>query len=228
MILVLKSFLDFLLPRFCFNCSTKLTPRESLFCSSCRFKIARVSPERLAREFERKFEADKLISGFRSLYLFETGGAVQNAIHQMKYGNVFLIGSILGKSVARELKEYIEEWNADFVAPVPIHKLRRAERGYNQSFYLARGIASESGIKFMPRLIKRKRYTSTQTTLNLAERKLNVKDAFLFNRRKDVAGKVIILVDDVITTGSTISECAKILLDNGALRIYALSAALAE
>jgi ComF family protein len=225
---LLNSFLDFFLPRICYNCGNKLAPEDILFCNICRPEITRVSPERLNREFNRKFAAGKIISGFQSLFVFETEGAVQKVIHEMKYGNSFVIGKTLGQLAANELYPDVKNWNADFIIPVPIHRLRRADRGYNQSLYIAKGISSMLKIPFKPRIIKRARYTSTQTALNLAERKMNVKNAFLLQHPKTIKGKRIILIDDVITTGATITECGKVLLDNDAENVFAMSIALAD
>ena len=224
----LNSFLDFLLPRFCCQCGNNLALQENLFCSECNSKITRVSTERLNREFERKFKNDCIISGLQSLFVFEEKGAIQKIIHEMKYKNTFLIGKIAGELVGSELLRTVTDWNAGLIIPVPIHRLRRAERGYNQSLYIARGIGKATGIPVKPGIIKRGRYTSTQTKLNLSERKINVQDAFVLKQPEVVNGKRIILVDDVITTGATISECGKMLLDNGAEKIFAMSIALAE
>lgn len=228
MIALLNSLLDFFLPRICYNCGNKLAADELLFCAQCQPEITRVSPERLKREFDRKFKADKIISGFQSHYVFETEGAVQKVIHEMKYRNSFIMGKKLGQITAAALYDNIIVWNADLIIPVPIHRLRRADRGYNQSLYIAKGISSVIKTPFKPRIIKRTRYTATQTTLSLSERKLNVKDAFVLKHSGIIKGKRIILVDDVITTGATITECGKVLLDNGAEEIFAMSVALAE
>jgi ComF family protein len=225
---LVNSFLDFILPRFCYNCGEKLTPADKLFCSKCVPLINRASPERLQREFNRKFAANNIISGFQSLYVFEEEGAIQKIIHEMKYKNSFLLGKSLGRLVAQELSNKIIQWSADIIIPVPIHILRKAERGYNQSLFLAKGISSVLNIPVKTNIVKRAKYTSTQTKLNLTERKENVKDAFICKHPDVFKGKRIILLDDVITTGATITECGKVLLDNGTEKVYAMSAAIAD
>lgn len=187
-----------------------------------------MSTEWLNKEFERKFSKDNIISGFQSLFVFEEEGAIQKCIHRMKYSGSFVTGKILGSITAKELSDKIEPWKADLIIPVPIHRTRRADRGYNQSYYIAKGISTTLKIPLRDNIIKRNRYTSTQTKLNLAERKLNVQDAFTFKKKYNPAGKRIILVDDVITTGATISECGRVLLEHGAEKVFALSVALAE
>ncbi len=199
-----------------------------LICGNCLSVIPKASKERLEREFERKFAAMNVISGFQSLFVFTENGGIQNIIHEMKYRNAFLTSRLLGILTAKGLIKEIEKWHADYIIPVPIHKRRRAERGYNQSFYLAKGIASVIKIPVRPGVLKRGRYTETQTALNLSERRENVRDAFIIRKPGMAKGKRIILADDVITTGATISECGSVLLDNGADRVFALSAAVAE
>lgn len=221
-------FLDFLLPRFCYNCGDKLVPSQILFCENCLPIIPRASAARIQREFDRKFEADKIISGFQSLFVFEEEGAIQKVIHEMKYQNGFLLGKTLGRITALELGAKISLWNADMIIAVPIHSARKAERGFNQSLFIAKGISSVIKIPARFNLVKRARYTSTQTALNLAERKENVKDAFAVKHPIKLKGKRIILVDDVITTGATITECGRVLIKAGAEKIFALSAAVAE
>jgi ComF family protein len=107
-----------------------------------------------------------------------------------------------------------------------LHHIRRAERGFNQSFYLANGIKSVLKIPTITNLLKRRRFTDSQTLLSIIERKENVRDAFSLKKNEKLSGKNILLLDDVITTGATISECGKVLLMAGAVKIYAVSVAI--
>ena len=221
-------FLDFFLPRFCASCNTKLTTEEILICNICFANIKRADDERLASEFNRKFKKDKILSGFNSLYIFEKEKELQHIIHELKYSGLFRIGKYIGRLIGDSLSGWIDNCNIDYIVPVPLHHLKRAERGYNQSFYIAKGISTVTHIPVENRIIKRRRFTNTQTELTLLERKENVSGAFTLRRRKNLRDKNILLVDDVITTGSTISECARILLDAGACKIFAVSAAIAD
>ena len=139
-----------------------------------------------------------------------------------------MIGKYLGKVVANQLAEDINKWKADLILPIPLHSLRKTDRGFNQAEEIVKGLSRELGIKQNSRIIKRKRYTQTQTKLTLVERKQNIEDAFQLRRNNAIIDKNIILVDDVITTGATISECASLLLNGGAKNIYALSVAIAN
>jgi len=112
--------------------------------------------------------------------------------------------------------------------PVPLHSLKKAERGYNQSLYITKGLSIESRIPFSNRTLKRIRFTFSQTTMTLKERQENVREAFKIAHSGKIKGKNILLIDDVITTGATVSECGKALLNAGAGKVYAASAAIAD
>lgn len=225
----MKLFLtDFFLPRFCPACKTRLSHYENVICDTCLGSIQIAEKERIEFEFNKKFEGKKLISGFTSLYVFEKDKELQEILHQFKYNNKYRIGIKLGEEIAKTRSTTITDWKIDLVIPVPLHHLKKAERGYNQSYYISKGFSQTLGIKKKENLLKRKRYTASQTLKNISDRELNVKDAFSVTNKKKIRGKNILLVDDVITTGATVSECARQLLNAGAKKVYSLSAAIAD
>jgi competence protein ComFC len=122
----------------------------------------------------------------------------------------------------------MDGWMIDYLIPVPLHPLKKAERGYNQSFYISNGISRQTGIPVKNNLLKRVRYTDSQTTMTFLERKENVGGAFSVLKRNNIAGKNFLLVDDVITTGATTNECAKALLEKSCSKVYAVSVAIAD
>jgi ComF family protein len=224
----ITQFSDFFLPRFCPSCKNKLSTKEKVVCDSCFSNIKRADSERLAHEFERKFFSEKIICGFISLFVFEKDKELQQIIHELKYNGKFSIGTFLGKEAARQSKQQLNDWHIDFIVPVPLHHLKRAERGYNQSDFIGMGIKSELQIPLKTNAIRRIRFTETQTSMNLAERKENMQGAFKITKSKILKGKNILLIDDVITTGATITECGKVLKEIGANNIYAASVAIAD
>lgn len=220
--------LDFFLPRFCPACKQKLTNSEDTICNNCFDSIQLAEISRIDYEFNKKFESKKLITGFTSLFVFEKDKELQEILHQFKYNQKFRSGVKLGREIAKERIRAISEWDIDLIIPVPLHHLKKAERGYNQSFYLAKGLSKELNISYKENVLKRRRYTESQTLKNISDREMNVRNAFAVRNKKLIKGKNILLVDDVITTGATISECARQLLNNGAVKIYAVSAAIAD
>jgi ComF family protein len=222
------SLFDFFLPRFCPSCNKKLLVNEIVVCPDCLSKIKIAEKERIKSEYLRKFAANGVISGFISLYVFEKDKELQHIIHSLKYSNKFLTGKFLGSVLSNHLKQKIEEWKIDFIVPIPLHYLKKAERGYNQSFYIAKGLGKGLNIPVKEGFIKRKRFTESQTTMTLKERQENIEGAFKAGKNLNLGGKNILLVDDVITTGSTVLECAKVLLKAGAKKVYAASVAIAD
>lgn len=219
--------LDFFLPRFCIACNSKLSPDIIYICESCFQSIAQPGQQRLKIEYEKKFSADNYITEFASAMIFEKDKPLQHVIHSLKYNENFRVGIYLGKKIGLLLSDRIKEWNADYIVPVPLHRLKKANRGYNQSYYVAKGIRTVHKIQIKSNLIKRARFTQTQTELHIDERKENVKNAFITRKENIIKGKKIILLDDVITTGATISECGRILKEKGASNVYAASVAVA-
>lgn len=222
------SLADFFLPRFCPACKNKLEPDEKFVCPECLKKIKTADEGRILNEFSRKFEREKIISGFTSVFVFEKDKELQQIIHSLKYNQKFLIGSFLGIRIGKSLNHVFKKWNINMILPVPLHPLKKAERGYNQAHYIAKSLANELKIPFNSKLLKRVKFTDSQTTMSLKERQVNVYGAFKISHSIEIKDRNILLIDDVITTGATISECGKVLLQSGAARIFAASAAVAD
>jgi len=224
----LNGFFDFFIPRYCPSCKKKLELEENCICDECLSSIERADSSRLNLEYQRKFASTEIISGFTSLFVFEKDKALQLLIHSIKYNKHFLNAKYLGKLIGENLRLEIMNWNIDIIVPVPLHSLRKADRGFNQSKYIAIGMGKELGINVKSNILKRTRYTETQTNLTLKEREENISSAFKATQERLIEGKIFLLVDDVITTGATIKECGKVLLEEGAAKVYACSAAIAE
>ncbi len=225
---LLTEIFDFALPRFCPSCKTKLRTNEEVVCKNCLTQIKLADKSRIEDEFRRKFSREKIISDFNSPFVFEKDRALQHIIHSLKYNQRFQSGKFLGKLAAENLASSISQWEIDFVIPIPLHPLKKAIRGYNQALYIAKGISLYSKVPAKSNLLKRKKFTQSQTKMNLEERKENMRNAFKTSRAKKVIGKNLLLVDDVITTGATVTECGRTLLEAGANKVYACSVAIAD
>ena len=149
---------------------------------------------------------------------------LREAIHELKYNNNRTLAQPLGDRMAAFWQE--RRFAADLIIPVPLHHSREAERGYNQAALLARVLGSATGVHVTEHVVARRKATRQQALLNAAERRENVKDAFVC--RGDVAGKRIVLVDDVCTTGSTLEACAQALKMAGAESVWAFTLARAR
>ncbi len=184
----------------------------------------------LSDEFSRKFSDEKTIDAFYAAFVFKENNPVRTLLHKLKYDGKFKAGIFLGEETAKRFRDEIARFEPDLIIPVPLHKLKKAERGYNQAFYIAKGISRETGVKVARNVLVRIKYTETQTHLSAKERKQNVANAFSVKKR--AAGKLaaanVILVDDVSTTGATTLAAARELKRAGARKILLLTAAVPE
>jgi ComF family protein len=228
---LLEPILQFVYPPICLACGQPLEGHERLVCESCWQSIETVHAEDDAyQQFLAKLTSDGIISGLFSPFYFEKEGKLQAIIHGLKYQGYTSLGVKAGRKVGERIESANDFPKADGVLPVPLHPLKKRERGYNQSELICQGIEEVTGIPVRTDLLIRRKYTVSQTQLSLEERKENVGDAFEINEKKrgDISGKSFILVDDVITTGSTINACAKALATAGAKSVHVASIALAK
>ncbi len=221
----ISKLFDFIIPRFCTSCKTQLTTSELFICKQCFAQINLLSDTEIDEEYKRKFENTNFVDDYTSLFVFEESGKLQDLIHALKYDNKFKIGCLLGNILGEGKLTKIKTWNADLIIPIPLFHLKKVERGYNQADYIAKGLTKILGIKTNTSIAKRVKNTVTQTKLNKANRSINMQDAFSIRKPKLVKGKNIIVVDDVITTGTTILELAKKMKEDGTSKVYALSVA---
>lgn len=190
--------------------------------------IPKVTYEDLS-ELNEKLDADISFSYFS----FREGDEFSKIIYQLKYGGMKNLGIFLGELIGHELQIIIETNNIkdfDYIFPVPLFKTKLRERGFNQSEYICKGIVQYLNSEMVFDLAERVRHTSTQTKLNRDERITNVKDAFVFNEKhkESISGKRIIIVDDVVTTGSTLNEVVKVLKENNSGEVMACTVAMAR
>lgn len=153
---------------------------------------------------------------------------MREAIHQLKFGGRVALARPLGDLLAEGAGLDLSVEGIDGVVPVPLHARRQAERGFNQAELLARRLARRWRRPFLPRLLVRTRWTRPQTELDEAERRRNVRGAFRVLDPEAVAGRHLLLVDDVLTTGSTVAEASRALLAAGARVVGVLVLARVE
>ncbi|MFI5252712.1 MAG: ComF family protein [Bacteroidota bacterium] len=222
---------DFIYPPVCFTCEQMLDGNLDKICPECHSQLKALDESfPVWNELRKKFSNSGTIDDFTSCYLFEKDGKLQQAIHLLKYQGMHTIGSAFGREIGQKIRNQHPFNKTNYIIPVPLHKLKLRERGYNQSIFIGKGLSEITGIRFHASLLHRIRYTESQTKLDIDRRKDNVSDAFELNPKFNtiIGGKSFIIVDDIITTGSTISECGRILKRHGASSVYAASIGLAE
>jgi ComF family protein len=225
---IASSALDVILPRSCPGCSVKLLANEKVLCIDCLNDLVPAPESSISNEYKKHFEDSKFLTDFYAMFLFEKGEAIQKLLFSIKYDRRFSSAFYFGELLGEALLQFRSEWKYDLILPVPLHKVRLIERGFNQSDYITKGISSIIGVKTSNDILFRKRYTETQTKKDKDERTRNVRNAFNIKSAKVIENKSILLVDDVITTGSTINAAAEVLKINGAKNVFAASIALAE
>jgi ComF family protein len=226
---ILRHLRDFIYPPVCFICHEALNPDDDRICQSCWGKCPVIDRDHSTYQSLRaKFDDGGSISDFMSCFLFEKEGVFQEIVHLLKYRGMKTVGVQLGTKIGEKMRE--EGFPcADYLIPVPLHRRKKRERGYNQSECICKGISRVTGIPVNASLIRRIKDTQSQTQLNLEQRKENVSDAFQIDPcyLPLIQDNIFILVDDVMTTGATIQECARVLLQFKAKKVFAASAALA-
>jgi competence protein ComFC len=205
----------------CAECARRVRRIEAPFCARCSEPFDGA----IARTFtcsncaDRRLHFDAAVSGYLSR------GVVREFIHRFKYERHYYLRHQLADWLAAVLEdERIRECRADFLVPVPLHAARFREREFNQAEVLARLLSARSGIPLLP-CLQRTRYTTTQTRLDRQERMENLRGAFTVRQNSIVRGSHLILVDDVLTTGSTVDECARVLRQSGAASIRVVTVA---
>jgi len=219
--------LDFLFPPRCAGCN-KWGER---YCASCQEQTKIISssicqvcgephPGTIDIVCQRCQTTELFYTNLRSWAYFE--GPLQKAIHKLKYKRDLGLGEKLALPLVNLM--LASNWDVDLITAVPLDEARQRDRGYNQSLCLARPLAWETKLPIAASIIKRIKKTKSQVGLSLEERKVNVTGAF-WAEQKLVNGKTILIIDDVVTTGSTINSCAEALMKAEASKVYGLTLA---
>lgn len=218
---------DFLFSTACFHCGNRLANHEHRICDLCWQTLREVKEEgHTSSVLRERFASDGIIDDWLSLYYFEKGNLLQSLAHSLKYQEITEFGFELGVRLGNTLKNRAVV--PDIVVPVPLNKQKERERGYNQSVFIAEGTASVFKAAVEAHAVRRIKYTITQTHLNAQERRDNISGAFELAEAQNLQGKTILIVDDIITTGSTIQEVARVINDINPLKIYAASIGVAK
>ncbi|GAB4301298.1 MAG: ComF family protein [Marinilabiliales bacterium] len=209
--LIKNLFLDFanlIYPDICMSCGNNLLSNEQYLCVDCYYDLPRTNfykdPENpVAKIFWGRAKIEQAFSYF----YFSKGSKFQKLIHHIKYQGYKELGYYLGKNFGMEIKDFFPEDYFDYLIPVPLHPKKEKKRGFNQSEWIANGIGEALNVNVDSKSLIRNVYTETQTKKSRIERWKNVESIFQLKNPEKFNKKHIVIIDDVITTGSTIEAC---------------------
>lgn len=222
-------------PPHCPGCGCALPPGGPFCCRTCEATLVRIRPPRCevcSQPFEGVVPTFSCPNCQEAGFYFECAvavvrsrGIVREMIHRLKYGRELWLARPLAAWMHEGLRDpRLRGRTIDALVPVPLHPRRLREREFNQSELLAAELSRLSGIPVV-KALRRSRYTTTQTKLDRKHRRQNLRDAFLPGKNTCVTNGNFLLVDDVLTTGSTLDACASALFVGGARSVRALTAA---
>lgn len=207
-------------PLNCECCNNWLSEDEEVLCLHCIAMLPRTAyHSNLQNQTQQKFFGRVDLQFASSFLYFTKEGMMQHLMHRFKYRKRKNIGKQLGLIFGAELAAGKHLQNIDYIIPVPLHKLKKEKRGYNQSDLIADGISEANDIEIADNVLIRIKNTESQTQKTRAERLENVKDVFVAKEQHRLQGKHVLLVDDVITTGATLESAALALLAIPGVRV---------
>lgn len=219
-------FISLLFPRICYGCGNPLMRNEYLICTECYIQIPRTGYHlKKDNPVARLFWGRCLIEKAAAFSFYTRDSRIRRLIHQLKYKGVRELGPELGRIYGNTLKSAGFFDHIDFIVPVPLHPSKKRQRGFNQSDLISEGLSEVSGLPLNKELLARKTGTLTQTKKSRYDRWINVDDIFTVTVSAGISGSHILLVDDVITTGSTLEACANELLKSENVKVSVVALA---
>lgn len=216
-------------PEICEACDDLLIPGERIFCTRCMISLPQTGFHRqtdnpVARQFWGKVH----LQSAAACWYFQKGGNVQRLLHRLKYEHKPEIGVRAGELYGLQLIQSSDFRDVNMILPVPLHPRKLKIRGYNQAASFGEGLAHTMQVEMKQDILLRSRHTSTQTKKSRFARYLNVGTAFFVADPGKINQKHVLLVDDVITTGSTLEACAIKLQETSNVKVSVASIAYAE
>jgi ComF family protein len=217
---LIDDFISLFFPKTCPACGNNLFSNEKVICTKCLYHLPKTDFHK-----ERDNPVSKVFWGrvnlqsAAAMYYYRKGGKVQHMIHQLKYKGYQEIGTFLGEVYGSELITMDEFREIEMIIPVPLHRRKMLKRGFNQSEVFANGLAKSMNVEVDTTSIIRSIATTTQTRKSRYKRWENVKEIFELKNPAKLAGKHILVVDDVITTGATMEACVQVILQAPETRV---------
>ena len=224
-----ESLINLFFPKVCSGCSSFLLTNENVICTVCRHDIPLTNHHLIINnDAFKKFYGRIPVLHASALFYFHKKGIVQQLIHNLKYKGHEEIGAILGEWYAEDLKTIALLHTADEIIPVPLHRRKLKERGYNQVTTFGKSLSTRLKIDYNDSLLKRNVYSKTQSKKTLLGRTEGIETIFSVTFTEKDHNKHFLLIDDVITTGATLEACSRALLQIPGAKISVVCMAMAH
>ena len=207
-----KDFFNLLFPDLCIVCNSHLVNQEDLICTKCLYDLPKTNYHKeLDNPVSQLFWGRTKVEYATGFFTFSKGSDYQTMMHKFKYHGNKEIGYVLGKSFGNQIRNSVFN-QVDVIIPVPLHKSKLKKRGYNQSEWIAKGLSDALQKPMDVKSFIRSVATETQTRKSRFDRWKNVENIFKITNENALKGKHVLIVDDVVTTGSTFEACANAIL----------------
>lgn len=224
-----KSIINLFFPPVCAGCNSFLLVNEKVICTVCRHDIPltnhHLNPE---NDAFKKFYGRIPVLHASALFYFHKKGIVQQLIHNLKYKGQEEIGTTIGQWYAEDLKNIESLVSIDEIIPVPLHRRKLKERGYNQVTAFGKALSCSLDLQYNDSLLIRNVYSKTQSKKNLLGRTEGIETIFDVSFTEKDHNKHFLLIDDVITTGSTLEACSKVMMKIPGAKISIVCMAMAQ
>jgi len=224
----LTDFLNLLFPNLCIVCGENLHKHEQQLCISCRHNIPKTNYHLIVNNpIEKRFWGKVPIQRGTAFFFFQKGSPYQKILHSLKYRGNQEVGELLGKYAAEELLDSADFSTFDVIIPVPLHPKKHKTRGYNQSECIGKGLSKILERPIDTTSLIRIRENTTQTKKSVFERYENTEGIFILQNQNNLTGKHVLLIDDVLTTGSTLEACVRVLIEIEGIKVSIFTLAVA-
>jgi ComF family protein len=215
-----ESLLHLAFPHICAGCGTNVLDKEHALCLRCLHALPKTGfhPHK-ENPVEKLFWGRLPVEGATAQFYFTKGSLIQHLMHRFKYRGDKALGVYLGQLMGNGLQETDRFVTVDALVPLPLYAAKERRRGFNQSAVLCQGIASVLQKPVYQHHIIRTSATESQTKKNRSDRWQNVEGRFEWKTTKDLSGKHLLLIDDVVTTGATLEACGRTILQEGSVKL---------